>query len=235
MSAAMALIITDASVEFFNVAFTQKIQRLFASFPVRDFKTPLRTRVGQFINNSLWNLVFFSVGRPTAMQFLAHISDPDIPNPDSSSVSNILGWSSLGVLFYTTFTNGYNTLRDKGWVSASQIDMALQVSGIFDLATGILNSNPNWYFYRLFTWGPQWSFYAIVGLLARIAPRRADRILAIDSTITDWQDVHEEQVTDASWHINDDADFEAARQRIRELEEIHGPCEQLYLRRRGDR
>jgi hypothetical protein len=217
-AAAMALVLTDASVEFFNVAFTQRLQRWLSYFPLRFYSTPLRAQVSKFVNASLWNLVLFSVGRPMVMQTMAHVADESVPAPDLDSAVNLVGWSSIGVLFYTAFTNGYNTLRDKGWISASQIDLALQISGLFDLATGFLNSNPNWYFYRLFTWGPQWTFYALVGLLAKIAPVRRDRILAVESSIVDWQDVHEEQVTDASWHIEDEQHWNEALAKIRELE-----------------
>lgn len=213
-AAAVALIATDATVEFFNVAFTQKIQRWFQKWPFRFQSSVLQSRVSHFVNNAIWNFGLFSVGRPLAMQALANVSDPDIPAPSVDTAMNLIGWSSIGVLFYTAFTNGYNTLRDKGWVSSSQIDVTLQISGLFDLATSILNSNPNWYYYRFFTWGPQWSFYLLVGVLAQIAPVRADKILAVESTIEDWRDIHEEHVADASWHVRNEKDFSAALTRI---------------------
>lgn len=229
MAAALGLIVADASLEYFSVAYTQKIQRFLASFPLRNFDSRLKTQISRFVNNSLWNLILFSVGRPMVMQSVAHLSNPEIPNPSLESAANVLGWSTMGVLFYTTFTNGYNMLRDKGWVSSSQIDMALQISGMFDLATGILNSNPNWYFYRLFTWGPQWTFYALVGLLAKLAPVRADKVLAIDSSILDLQDVQEEQTTDNSWHINDDSDFDEALEHLRSSH-----CSEILMKPKPD-
>lgn len=209
-TAGLALILTDASTEFFTVAFTQKIQRLFMRFPLRSSEAGWRTKAFTLINSAVWNLALFSVGRPTIMQALGHVADPNIPEPSLDSISNVMGWSTVGAVFYAAFTKGYNTLRDKGWVSSSQIDMALQVSGMFDLATGILNSNPNWFPYRIFTWGPQWLFYSAVALAAKLAPVRADKIIAVDSTILDWRDIHEEQVTDVSWHIHDETDFQEA-------------------------
>ncbi len=218
VEAAMFLILGDASIEFLNVAYTQKLQRAFSEFPLQSVPSRFRTRVRRFINGSFWNLALFSV---------AHISNPDIPVPNANSILNVLGVSSTGVIFYTLFTNGYSSLRDKGWVSTSQIELTLQIAGLFDLATGIINSNPNWFAYRVFTLGPQWTFYALVALAAKLAPARADRFLAIESTV-DWRDVHDEQTADMSFHVNADDDFIAAKSILRG-EAVRDDCDRLLI------
>jgi hypothetical protein len=226
-AAAMALIVTDATTEFFTVAFTQSIQRTLASWPLYSNETPLRAQLAQIVNNSIWNFILFSVGRPTIMQAIAHASNENVPLPNLNSVGEIAGFSAVGVGFYSMFTHGYNSLRDKGWISASQIDIVLQITGLFDLATGIINSNPHWYGYRIFTLGPQWLFYAMIGALGRLAPNRTDKILAVESSVLDWQDVHGEHTADASWHITNDQDFSLAIEHYQKNSKVLN-CGQLF-------
>jgi hypothetical protein len=213
--AAMALIVADAATEFFTVAFTQRIQRWLASGPLRSTKSALRSQLAQVVNNSVWNFILFTVGRPTIMQAIFHASNSNVPLPTIDTVADVAGVSAGGVGFYSAFTHGYNSLRDKGWVSSAQIDIVLQLTGLLDLATAIINSNPNWYYYRIYTMGPQWLFYAIVGALGQLAPNRTDKILAVESSVLDWEDVHGEHTTDASWHILSDQDFADAIEHYR--------------------
>lgn len=228
-TAAMSLIVVDAATEFFTVAYTQTIQRLLAKWPLSSTRSALWSQASQIINNSMWNFVLFSVGRPTLMQTIAHVSNEKVPAPTIDSVGEVAGVSAIGVGFYSAFTHGYNSLRDKGWISASQIDIVLQITGLFDLATTMINSNPNWYPYRIFTVGPQWLFYAAVGALGRLAPNRADKILAVETSVLDWQDVHGEHTADTSWHIVNDKDFNDALEYHRKTTKVIKCAEALAV------
>ncbi|MGE3680922.1 MAG: hypothetical protein AB7G93_04280 [Bdellovibrionales bacterium] len=213
--AALALMVTDAVTEFFTVAYPLEIQDALEKVPFNFRNSPQVQKFVGFMQKLIWNLTFFSVGRPTLMQALAHMTDPDVPAPTTDSVEELLYWSLGGVAAFSFFTDGAKRLQDKGWVSTSQINMAMQISGVFDLATGIINSNPNWHFYRLFTWGPQWTFFALIGLLGRLLPPRADKVVAVATSVQNWRDVHEEYVTNKSWWIEKPEDLDAALEVIR--------------------
>jgi hypothetical protein len=221
MAAGLALVVSDSTLEFFTVAFTRKLQAFFAKSPISWGATASRARLARFFNNIFWNLIGLSVGRPLAMQELAHIANGDsIRAPTAGDAASLLGFSSFGAVLYSGFSSGYETLRQKGWLSAAQIDLMLQISGLFDLVTGVFSSNPSWHFYRVFTWGPQWTFFALVAAIAKLAPVRMDKIVAVESSIVNWQDVHEEQLTDQSWHVVTQEDLAAAFEKIRDAEPL---------------
>lgn len=221
-TAAFALSVGDAAIEFFTVAFTRSIQRAFRKFPPLSSNDPTWIRLQQFFNSALWNMTFFSVGRPLVMQALSHEANPEaVRAVRAEDVTSLIMYNLIGTFFYSMFNTGYETLRQKGWLSGAQIDVILQVNGLLDLATNVMSSNPAWHWMRWFTWGPQWLFYASVAAFAQIAPVRINRIVAVESSITDWErHIHDEQITDSSWLVLYPADLEEGLAKIKESQPL---------------
>ena len=214
---ALSLIFLDAATEAFTVKYAQEIQEAFEQVPLRDFNSKAAAKWSAIINTSFWNWAFFTVARPTTMQAITSTVDPNVPAPSVDSILNVGSVGMFGVLMYVGFTRGWMALKDKGQLSASQIALLMQGAGFLDVITSFINSNPNWYHYRFWTWGPQWVVYAGIFMWSLFAKDRMDRLLLADSRIIDWSDIHAEQTTNMSWHIEDHGDFEEALSVIRQL------------------
>jgi len=200
---AIAVFVVDPAVEYYTVRHVLRVQNAIESlgkkFGLYSQESPLRDKVAKFVSRLVFNLGVMSIARPMVMQTLLHESGADVPLPTAQQIKDQGLWTCVGAVCYGAFQTGYNTLRQKGWVSNSQVEYMLQVSGGFDTAINILSSWPAFRPALHLLWLTQWlGLFVPVAVIARLAPIKVNRIVAIEDTIMNWDRIKAETNTDES-------------------------------------
>ncbi|HVX15620.1 MAG TPA: hypothetical protein VHC22_30825 [Pirellulales bacterium] len=128
------------------------------------------------------NVALNGVGRPLAMQdCAAWLYGTEYA--DLGDCRNLLANGLLGVSFFTGGYLGAHWLRQKGWISETELKLSFLCLGMLDVASNFFNSDRSLRRLRIFSQGPQWATYAMIALLSLVLPERRGRFVVIDDAV----------------------------------------------------
>jgi hypothetical protein len=128
------------------------------------------------------NVALNALARPLLMQDFAALLY-GTAYADLGDFLNLLANGMLGASFSTAGFVGAHWLRQKGWITETELKLSFLCLGMFDVLSNFFNSDRTLRHLRIFTQGPQWAAYGLIALVAIALPERRGRFVLIDDAL----------------------------------------------------
>ncbi len=180
------------------------------------------SQVAKLAKGTAGNIALWGVGVPSLWQTVAHFASPDkIALPSAATVGSLFSASLTGSLTYMAGIQGFEIMRQKGWIDQPAIDLVLRANGylwtlgFLALSTG----DPHLTAAAPFILGPMYAIYGAPAGLARMLPVRNNRIILVDPNLRNRGDLNQLEALEFT-HVADPREVERAVLAAQEAEKI---------------